>query len=62
MPKDAQLEIYRDKKREWRWRIRARNGRILCDGGEGYQRRAGLLRGMSRVIEVLLAAGAQGAK
>jgi len=26
----AKLEIYRDAKREWRWRLRASNGRILA--------------------------------
>ena len=31
--------IYQDKKREWRWRIKARNGRIVADSGEGYRRR-----------------------
>ena len=42
----AKLEIYRDAKREWRWRLRASNGRIVADGGEGYRRKASLLGGI----------------
>jgi len=42
----AKLELYRDKRREWRWRLRASNGRILADSGEGYRRRASMLRGI----------------
>ena len=40
------LEIYRDGRREWRWRLKASNGRILADSGEGYRRRASMLRGI----------------
>jgi uncharacterized protein YegP (UPF0339 family) len=29
-------EKYRDARGHWRWRIKARNGRILADSGEGY--------------------------
>jgi len=42
----AKLEIYRDKRSEWRWRLRASNGRILADSGEGYRRRASMLGGI----------------
>jgi uncharacterized protein len=31
--------IYRDVRREWRWRVIARNGNIMGDSGEGYKRR-----------------------
>jgi uncharacterized protein YegP (UPF0339 family) len=29
--------LYQDAKAEWRWRLRASNGRIIADSGEGYQ-------------------------
>jgi uncharacterized protein YegP (UPF0339 family) len=29
---------YRDDSGEWRWRMLARNGRVLADSGEGYKR------------------------
>ena len=33
------LVTYKDDAGEWRWRLRANNGRILADSGEGYKRR-----------------------
>ena len=49
----AKLEIYRDTKREWRWRLRAANGRIVADSGEGYRRRASVHRAIE-CVRVLL--------
>ena len=36
------FELYRSGvlRREWRWRLRAQNGRIIADSGEGYRNRA----------------------
>ena len=31
------LQIYKDKKKEFRWRLIARNNRIIADSGEGYK-------------------------
>ena len=28
---------YKDQKGEWRWRLKAANGRIIADSGEGYK-------------------------
>jgi uncharacterized protein YegP (UPF0339 family) len=52
----ATLEIYRDARREWRWRLKASNGRILADSGEGYRRKSSAIHGARRVRE-LIAAG-----
>ena len=30
------FHIYLDKNNEWRWRLKAANGKILADSGEGY--------------------------
>lgn len=30
-------EMYLDSRKEWRWRLRAANGRIIADSAEGYQ-------------------------
>ena len=49
----AKLEIYRDANREWRWRLRAANGRIVADSGEGYRCRASVRRAASRVQTML---------
>lgn len=40
------FHIYRDKKREWRWRLVARNGRNVATSGEGYKRKASALAAM----------------
>lgn len=28
--------IYPDNQRQWRWQLKASNGRIIADSGEGY--------------------------
>jgi len=38
-PSHNTFTVYRDRKREWRWRLTAPNGRILADSGEGYKRK-----------------------
>ena len=35
----------------WRWRIRARNGRIVADSGESYRRREDAERGLQITLE-----------
>jgi uncharacterized protein YegP (UPF0339 family) len=45
------LRIYEDKSGEWRWRLRAANGRTIADSGEGYKTK----RGVIRAVESLLA-------
>jgi uncharacterized protein YegP (UPF0339 family) len=31
------FELYEDKAGGWRWRLVAKNGRIVADSGEGYK-------------------------
>ena len=33
---EPKFEVYKDKAGEWRWRLRASNGKIIADSGEGY--------------------------
>ena len=33
------IVYYRDRRKKWRWRLLARNGRIVADSGEGYTRK-----------------------
>ncbi|HEY0955833.1 MAG TPA: DUF1508 domain-containing protein [Roseateles sp.] len=40
----AKFEIYPDAAGEWRWRLKASNGRIVASG-EGYKTPAGAERG-----------------
>lgn len=43
------IDIYRDKKKEWRWRLVALNGRILADGAEGYKRFSAMMRILRKI-------------
>jgi len=45
----ATFEIYLDKKKEWRWRLRHDNGRIIADGAEGYSSKQKLIQGIESV-------------
>jgi uncharacterized protein len=50
------VEVYFDAASEWRWRLKASNGRVLADSGEGYSDRAGALRALKRVLGIDVAA------
>lgn len=41
--------IYRDKKKEFRWRLKANNGKIIADSGESYKRIKSCVRGIELV-------------
>ena len=43
------FELYRDAKGEWRWRLRARNGEVIAESGEGYARREDCENGIALV-------------
>ena len=49
----AKVQIYRDANREWRWRLRAANGRIVADSGEGYRGRAAAYEATHRLKTIL---------
>lgn len=46
-----QVQTYQDKAGEHRWRLVARNGRIVGDSAEGYATRAGLYRALALLAE-----------
>jgi uncharacterized protein YegP (UPF0339 family) len=48
------FHLYRDKNREWRWRLKASNGRVLADSGEGYKRKGGA----RKAVEIVRAGAA----
>jgi uncharacterized protein YegP (UPF0339 family) len=35
--------VYKDSAGEWRWTLRARNGRKVADGAEGYRRQSSII-------------------
>ncbi len=47
------MNIYQDRRRFWRWRLRAANGRIIADSGEGYARRSNARRAARRLLNLI---------
>jgi len=45
----AAFHVYKDNAGEWRWNLKAANGRIIADSGEGYKDRADCLHGIELV-------------
>lgn len=48
-----EIEPYVDKAGEFRWRARARNGRIMADSGEGYATEQNLARAIDRFVRYI---------
>lgn len=55
------FHLFRDAKGEWRWHLRARNGKIIADSGEGYKRKRsaehaiGLIRASAPSARIVVA-------
>lgn len=47
------FEVYKDAKGEFRWRLVARNKKIIADSGEGYKTASGCERAIIRVIKII---------
>ena len=45
----TKFQIYQDRKGEYRWRLRARNGEIIADSNEGYSSKANCKHGIDLV-------------
>ena len=45
--------LYKDKKGEWRWRIKAKNGKIICSSSEGYVRKIDAKKNIKLIYKVL---------
>lgn len=43
----SQLQYYRDKRNDWRWRIVSRNGKVLAVSSEGYKSKQDAINGHS---------------
>ena len=50
------LHTYRDAGGKWRWRMLARNGKIVADSAEGYTRRNGARAAARRLADAILQA------
>lgn len=49
--KKSKIQIYRDRKREFRWRLLASNGRIIADCAEGFGRRRGVIASVKLLLK-----------
>ncbi len=47
----TKFQLYEDRKGEYRWRLRARNGEIIADSNEGYSSKASCKHGIDLVKE-----------
>ena len=45
----VRIQLYKDEAYLWRWRMKAGNGKITADSGEGYSRRDSALRAAYRL-------------
>lgn len=45
----TKFQLYKDRKDEYRWRLRARNGEIIADSNEGYSSKANCKHGIDLV-------------
>ena len=51
--KQPTFTVYRDRNRQWRWSLRARNNNIIAVSGESYTRRHDCLRAVDTVLECI---------
>lgn len=47
------FKLYQDDAREWRWTLRARNGRVVADGSEGYKRKGACRKAVERLRDAI---------
>ena len=47
------IEVFKDKKGEWRWRVKSRNGKIVAQS-EGYKRRKGAENGKLALMNIVM--------
>jgi uncharacterized protein YegP (UPF0339 family) len=45
----ATFEVYRGRDKDWRWRLRHQNGRIIAESGEGYKAKVDATHGIDTV-------------
>ena len=51
--KRAHFEIYPDTSGDWRWRLRAANGRIVADSAEGYASKRNVNRAITTFVDTV---------
>lgn len=46
------IDIYKAADNQWRWRLKAKNGKIVADSGEGYLTRWGCKRAVRKFLGI----------
>ena len=44
------FRVYKDKHGEWRWSLRAKNGKTIGDSSEGYSRKSKVTKMIGKII------------
>ena len=57
--RNYKIELYKDNANEWRFRIKASNGRIVADGAEGYKTKYFCNRNAHKLMEKMSCASVQ---
>lgn len=52
--KTHQITIYKDSKGEFRWRMTAKNGKVVAESGEGYKRKRTMMDTLNRMVSAIL--------
>ena len=50
------FKVYKDRSRQWRWKLISRNGRIIADSAEAYRRKVDILKSCQSIIKNMHAA------
>jgi uncharacterized protein YegP (UPF0339 family) len=53
----ATFELYKDRQGQFRWRLKASNGKIIADSGEGYVQKSDCQHGIDLVKSEAAGAG-----
>jgi uncharacterized protein YegP (UPF0339 family) len=46
------FHIFQDNRGAWRWQLRASNGRVVADGGEGYSSKRNAINGVLATLRI----------
>ena len=53
MKNAGKVEFYKDKQKKYRWRLKASNGRIIADSGQGYKAKESCFDGWRAVVGLI---------
>lgn len=45
------FHVFKDMRGEWRWRLKASNGKVIADSGEGYKRERSAVNAANRLAK-----------